>query len=100
MCFRRTCPGCDELELDELNVGLVARLEATGHSFVSSTRLGGRYAIRMCIMNHTSSQRDVDRALDWLATATAEAPPALPADPIDRRRRAHATRRPSTHAPC
>jgi hypothetical protein len=29
--------------------------------------LDGRYAIRMCVMNHTTAPADVQRTLDWLA---------------------------------
>ncbi len=79
VCFRRVCAGCDELELDRMNADLVAGLEATGHSLVSSTRLNGRYAIRMCIMNHTTSERDVDRALEWLREETLAVPLRSPA---------------------
>ena len=50
VCFRRRFDGVDdEDELAELNAALVARLEATGEALVSSTRLHGRYAIRLCI---------------------------------------------------
>lgn len=36
---------------------------------VSSTRLGGRYAIRMCVMNHTSGPNDIEQTLPWFARA-------------------------------
>ena len=90
VCFRRVCAGCDQHELDLINADLVARLEATGHSLVSSTRLDGRYAIRMCIMNHTTSKRDVDRVLDWLREATLAVPsrPLVGSDSWYRRERA------------
>ena len=42
-------------------------LEATGRGLVSSTRLRGRYAIRLCVLNHTTTAADVERVLDWFA---------------------------------
>lgn len=68
--FRRRFDGVDDEEtLEQLNAALVTEFERTGRGLLSSTRLGGRYAIRMCVMNHTSGPRDVTDALDWLATA-------------------------------
>jgi hypothetical protein len=59
----------DERARVEANAELVARFEATGDGLVSTTRLGGRYAIRMCVMNHTTARADVERTLRWLANA-------------------------------
>ena len=70
MCFRR--------RVDEArNAALVAELEATGEAFVSSTRLHGEYAIRLCVLNHTSRAEDVEWVLDWFARADVP-PPARP----------------------
>jgi hypothetical protein len=45
----------------------VDRLEATGDGLVSSTRLRGRYAVRLCVLNHTSGPQDAARVIDWFA---------------------------------
>src|SRR5215213_8198759 len=47
----------------------MAALEATGFALVSSTRLRDRYAIRMCILNHTTRREDVERTVRFLETA-------------------------------
>ena len=74
--FRRTFDGVgDEPMLEQLNAELVAAFERTGRGLVSSTRLHGTYAIRMCVMNHTSGPVDVRETLHWFATAPQ---PALP----------------------
>ena len=73
VCFRRTFEeGLDPAELDRRNACLVAALEREGFALVSSTRLGGRYAIRMCILNHTTRVEDVERTLRFLETAVVE----------------------------
>jgi glutamate/tyrosine decarboxylase-like PLP-dependent enzyme len=54
---------------DLLNARLVTELEESGIGLVSSTRLKGRYTIRMCIMSHTSGAEDVDRVLDFIEQA-------------------------------
>lgn len=74
VCFRRRPVGLDdEARLEELNADLVARLEASGRALVSSSRLDGRYAIRMCVMNHTTAPADVRRTVLWLGNAPGAA---------------------------
>jgi aromatic-L-amino-acid/L-tryptophan decarboxylase len=87
VCFRRRPAGIDDEDaLDALNGQLVADYAASGHGLVSSTKLRGRYAIRLCVLNHTTTAADVESTLDWLAAA----PVALPLDrpgPADHRSR-------------
>jgi glutamate/tyrosine decarboxylase-like PLP-dependent enzyme len=67
VCFRRRFPGVDdEARLDAMNAALVHALDESGYGLVSSTRLQGRYAIRLCVLNHTSGPRDVLGVLSWL----------------------------------
>lgn len=77
-CFRRVSPGADEEQLERLNAGLVKALEESGIGLVSSTRISGRYAIRLCVLGYASTREDVDRVLDFLEHAEptdAHAPP-------------------------
>jgi aromatic-L-amino-acid/L-tryptophan decarboxylase len=70
VCFRRR-------DLDEAgNAGLATALERSGTGLVSSTRLHGRFALRLCVLNHQSTHKDVERVLSFLETAKpgAEAP--------------------------
>jgi hypothetical protein len=80
VCFRRHPEGMDEDGLERLNQRLVEGLAASGQGLVSSTRLRGRFALRMCVLNHTSRAQDVERVLDWFERAPAPAaePPVLP----------------------
>jgi len=65
VCFRRVFEDGDE---ETLNTRLVSALEESGLGLVSSTRLHGRYAIRMCVLSHTTGQEDVDRVLEFMET--------------------------------
>ena len=77
ICFRRRgAEGSSEEQTAALNAGLVGAFERTGAGLVSSTRLHGRYAIRLCVMNHTSGAEHVRGTLDWFAQAPAPAPAA------------------------
>jgi aromatic-L-amino-acid/L-tryptophan decarboxylase len=69
VCFRRRYPEVGEPEAEALNADLVERLRESGEGLVSSTRVGDRYALRMCVLNHRSGEDDVERVLGWLATA-------------------------------
>lgn len=67
VCFRRRPqPGEDD---EVLTDGLVAALEQSGVGFISSTRVHGRPALRLCILNHTSGAEDVERVLAFLESA-------------------------------
>ena len=60
-CFRRRFGGGrDEDELARLNAQLVSGLAATEMGLISSTRLRGRYALRLCVLNHTTGESDVE----------------------------------------
>ena len=74
VCFRRQPQAGEDDEW--LTDGLVAALEQSGEGFVSSTRVHGRPALRLCILNHTSGAEDVERVLDFLETAEPVAAPA------------------------
>jgi aromatic-L-amino-acid decarboxylase len=75
VCFRREWPGCDEAETERLGMTLVDALERSGAALVSSTRLAGRHAIRLCVLNPTSSEGDVRRVIEHFAGApTSPAP--------------------------
>jgi aromatic-L-amino-acid/L-tryptophan decarboxylase len=83
VCFRRRPQGMDEDRLERLNQALAEGLAASGQGLVSSTRLRGRFALRMCVLNHTSRAEDVERVLDWFERAPA-AVPAVPPPAYDR----------------
>jgi len=76
VCFRREWPGCDEAETERRGIALADALEHTGDAFVSTTRLAGRHAIRLCILNPTSSEDHIRRVIEHFAHASP--PPAGP----------------------
>jgi aromatic-L-amino-acid decarboxylase len=54
----------DERRVDAVNTALVAAVEQSGDVYVSSTRLFGRQAIRLCVLNPTTTPAHVHKALD------------------------------------
>ena len=65
-CFRRRTPGREEHAV-RTNAALVKAHEATGRGLVSSTRIDGRYAVRLCPIGHTTTAADVDYVLEHFA---------------------------------
>jgi aromatic-L-amino-acid decarboxylase len=70
----------DEREIDAVNAALVGAVERSGDVYVSSTRLFGRQAIRLCILNPTTTAEHVHKALDIIERTpldelALEAPP-------------------------
>ncbi|HWC25522.1 MAG TPA: aminotransferase class I/II-fold pyridoxal phosphate-dependent enzyme [Solirubrobacteraceae bacterium] len=69
VCFRRRFPDAADDDVDGHNAGLVVALEQSGLGLVSSTTLNGRYALRVCVLNHTTGAADVDRVIDFFESA-------------------------------
>jgi selenocysteine lyase/cysteine desulfurase len=74
---RRGGSGQAPEEIDRRNEAIVAALAASGEVLLTSTVLHGRYAIRLCVLNHTSGFADVAAAIRAVATAdpVAAGPP-------------------------
>ena len=67
--FRRHPVGeDDERMLERINAALADRIEQGGELFISTGRIRGRYALRLCVLNHSTSQAEVDRALELVET--------------------------------
>jgi aromatic-L-amino-acid decarboxylase len=63
--FRRHPLGLDdEARLEQINAALADEIERGGELFLSTGRVRGRYVLRLCVLNHSTSQVEVDRALE------------------------------------
>lgn len=59
-CFRYSVSGMDEGSLDKVNTEITRRLRADGRYIPSTTRAGGKLAIRPCYINPRTRLSDVD----------------------------------------
>jgi len=71
VCFRYRPPGVAEEKLDRLNEQLLAAVNATGRVFMTHTRLGGRYTIRLVIGQRATERRHVEEAWRLIREAAA-----------------------------
>jgi aromatic-L-amino-acid decarboxylase len=65
--FRARRAGASPEELDTLNAGLPAAALADGFAYVSSHRVNGATALRLCTINPRTTRADVDLTIDRLA---------------------------------
>ena len=64
VCFRVHAARPEEGAWDLLNADLVADLQESGIAAPSTTTLGGRTAIRVCLTNHRTRQSDLDALIE------------------------------------
>jgi hypothetical protein len=61
-----------ERHLDALNRELLDRLQRGGEAFVSNAVIGGRYALRACIVNFHTTLADVEALPEIVARVAQE----------------------------
>ncbi len=66
VCFRYAPAGRSEAELESLNAAIMEAVNATGEVFLSHTKLGERYALRLAIGNLRTTRDDVAAAWELL----------------------------------
>ena len=80
--FRRHPAGVEnEVELERINASLAGLIQAQEDVFLSTARVRGRLVLRLCILNYSTSQAHVDRALELASTLPVDIAPTAPATP-------------------
>jgi glutamate/tyrosine decarboxylase-like PLP-dependent enzyme len=74
LCFRYRPDGVaeDDPALDRMNSRIHERVVESGAAMISSTALGGKFALRLCVLNYRSSVEDVERVLNAILQAARE----------------------------
>lgn len=72
VCFRYAPAGAGADRLDALNEEILLRIQERGIAVPSGTRVGGRYALRIAIVNHRSRLEDLDLLVDAVIRIGAE----------------------------
>jgi glutamate/tyrosine decarboxylase-like PLP-dependent enzyme len=67
-CFRYRPPGFTG-DLDALNEQVMLAVQRGGSSYVSNARIGGKFALRGCVLNYRTTRRDMEVLLDDLRQA-------------------------------
>jgi glutamate/tyrosine decarboxylase-like PLP-dependent enzyme len=72
VAFRARPDGLSEQQLDELNRALPLAVQRRGRAFVTGTVLGGREAVRACLLNAATTEGDLAVLLAEVLAAAAE----------------------------
>jgi glutamate/tyrosine decarboxylase-like PLP-dependent enzyme len=72
VCFRFRPESWDEADIDRLNQDIVVQLQESGIAAPSTTRIGGRLAIRVNLTNHRTRREDLDLFLRAATDAASE----------------------------
>jgi selenocysteine lyase/cysteine desulfurase len=65
----------DERTLERINTDLMQQIQAGGEVFVSAGQVRGRHTLRLCVLNHSTTASEVDRAIDLLETLPVDLAP-------------------------
>ncbi len=60
VCFRYRVPGLPDEALNELNSNMSRMIMGMGAAMISDTKLKGKVALRVCVVNHRSRREDYD----------------------------------------
>ena len=82
--FRRCPAGIEDPgAIDTINAQIAAATAQDGRVFLSTTLVRGRLVLRMCVLNHSTTRKHIDLALDMVARGEFDAG-AVPARPPSR----------------
>jgi glutamate/tyrosine decarboxylase-like PLP-dependent enzyme len=71
-CFRyKPAKVAGEAQIDSLNERLLQALQRDGSSYLSNARVGGRFALRGCVLNYRTRPRDMEVLLEDLRRLAA-----------------------------
>jgi len=63
VCFRYRPEANSEEEINAVNAEILKRSQREGRVFFSNAMINGKFALRACITNHRSTQRDVEEVV-------------------------------------
>jgi aromatic-L-amino-acid decarboxylase len=83
VCFRFAPPGVDAAALNALNQGILEEVNRSGDVFLSSTRLGGKFTLRLAVGNVRTEVPNVEKAWELLMAAAQRIYPRYRTSPSD-----------------
>jgi aromatic-L-amino-acid decarboxylase len=76
VCFRHKGGGMDsDGDLDRFNLALLKRIVERGRIYLSNASLRGQFSLRACIVNHRTTDADIDSVVPEVLAAAKEVQP-------------------------
>lgn len=72
VCFRCRKDGASEEELNRYNAAILKQVVERGRIYLSNATLRGKFALRACIVNHRTTESDVDSVIPEVLAAAKE----------------------------
>lgn len=72
VCYRWRQRGLAPEELDRINAAILQRVVARGRVYISNATLRGRFSLRACIINHRTTEADLDALIEEVMAAAQE----------------------------
>ena len=69
VCFRYTQSGKD---LDQLNLAILKRVIERGRVYLSNATIDGKFALRVCVVNHRTTEQDILAVVSEVLAAAKE----------------------------
>ena len=78
VCFRYAPGGMSDAECDRVNEAIMHRVNSGGEVFLSHTKLGGRYTLRLAIGNIRTAERHIALAWERLRSSVGSSDTVVP----------------------
>jgi glutamate/tyrosine decarboxylase-like PLP-dependent enzyme len=72
VCYRWRKAGMAAEEVDRINAAILPRVIARGRVYISNATLGARFSLRACIINHRTTEADLDAVISEVTAAARE----------------------------
>ena len=73
VCFRHLRPGATDAELNDFNAAILKQVIQRGRVYISNASIGGKFALRACLVNHRTKPEDVQAVVDEVIAAAETA---------------------------
>jgi glutamate/tyrosine decarboxylase-like PLP-dependent enzyme len=74
VCFRYLPHNVEAERINDLNAQILGRVVRRGRVYLSNATIDGKFALRACLVNHRTTEADIQAVIDEVLAAAAEAP--------------------------